>query len=178
VALGLVLVAGCGVSSQDAPVPVPAERLPTADGSPSAGRPALTSSGLLYLCRGDVLEPVEFLFEGEGVAGRISALLSLPTPPGGLRTAIPAGTRLEGVQQDGAVVTLQLTDQMLRVRGTDQRLALAQLVYTATELEGVRGVRLSVGGQLVPLPDETGRLVERPLRREDLSSPAGKQAGG
>jgi hypothetical protein len=178
VALGLVLVAGCGVSSQDTPVLVPAERLPTANGNPSASRPALTSTGLLYLCRGNVLEPVEFLFEGEGIAGRISALLSLPAPPEGLRTAIPAGTRLEGVQQDGAVVTLELTEQMLRLRGPDQRLALAQLVYTATELEGVQGVRLSIGGKLVPLPDESGRLVERPVQREDLPSPAGKEVGG
>jgi hypothetical protein len=173
--LALLLVAGCGVSSQDAPVSVPTERLPAAAGTPSAGRPGVTSTGVLYLCREDQLEPVEFLFEGQGLAGRISALLMLPAPPEGLRTAIPAGTSLEGVQQDGAVVTLELSEQVLRLRGPDQQLALAQLVYTATEVPGVQALRLSVAGKLVPLPDQSGRLVERPLQREDLPSPARKE---
>jgi hypothetical protein len=173
--LALLLVAGCGVSSQDAPVPVPTERLPAAAGAPSAGRTTVTSTGVLYLCREDQLEPVEFLFEGQGVAGRISALLMLPALPEGLRTAIPTGTRLKGTQQDGAAVTLELSEQVLRVRGPDQRLALAQLVYTATEVPGVLGVRVSVNGSVVPLPDQSGRLVERPLQRTDLPSPAGKE---
>jgi hypothetical protein len=172
--LALLLVAGCGVSSQDAPVSVPTERLPAAAGTPSAGRPGVTSTGVLYLCREDQLEPVEFLFDGQGVAGRISALLIMPAPPEGLRTAIPAGTRLEGAQQDGAVVTLELSEQVFSVRGPDRQLALAQLVYTATEVPGVQGVRMSVNGSVVPLPDQSGRLVERPLQRKDLPSPAGK----
>lgn len=175
--LALLGLLGCGVDIQDRPVGVPDDRLPAT--SSSGGREASaepTKRGLLYLCRGDELEPVLFQLQATGVAGRVNALLSVRDLPAGLRSAVPVGTRLEGTEQEGDVVTLSLTEQVLRARDKDQRLAVAQLVYTATETPGVAGVLVAVNGQVIPLPDRTGRTITRPMTRKDVVSPAGHRS--
>lgn len=170
--LALLGLVGCGVDTQDRPVGVPDDRLPAT--SNSGGREASaepTRRGLLYLCRGDELEPVLFQLQATGVAGRVNALLSVRDLPSGLRSAVPVGTRLERTEQEGDVVTLSLSEQVLRARGKDQRLAVAQLVYTATETPGVTGVLVKVGGEIIPLPDRIGRTVTHPLTRDDVLAP-------
>lgn len=172
VSLSLIVLVGCGASLQDRPAPVPADRLPsTAPGEAPAGPPAGSARGLLYLISGDNLEPVLFGLESTDVAGRVRALLGVTKVPQNLRTAVPEGTRLEAVAQQGSTVTLRLSDQILQARGSDQQLVMAQLVYTATEAPGVTGIRLSVNGRIISLPDREGRLTQRPLTRRDVTGP-------
>lgn len=174
VALTLVVTTtGCGLGTQKEPMAVPIAQLPSAQSSDGAQTGILTNRrrGLLYVARGDALEAVLFTLEQTTVTGRIRALLSIDRLPAGLRTAIPAGTRLLGVERSGSVVTLVLSEELLRASDTEQQLAMAQLVYTATEVPDTAAIRVKVNGRIIALPDRNGRLVTRPLTRRDVDGP-------
>lgn len=59
---------------------------------------------------------------------------------GGLATAIPRGTRLVGYRTGGGTVRVTLSRRLARLSGARLRLALAQIVFTASDLPGVRRV--------------------------------------
>jgi spore germination protein GerM len=71
-------------------------------------------------------------------------------------SAIPPGTRVRSVVRDGDVLDIDLTN-LGSIESTRQRLAVAQIVFTATEIPGIRGVRFSIDGtpSAVPLDDKS-----------------------
>ena len=56
-----------------------------------------------------------------------------------------------------------MSGEILELAGSTLRDAVAQIVFTASELDGVRTVRILVDGQQHDWPDGTGRLQSRPL---------------
>ena len=75
-----------------------------------------------------------------------------PSTEEGLTSAIPAGTQLVDFEvtpdeeNDGAaIVRITVSDEM--AGAVDQQLATAQVVYTATQVEGMESVRLVVGNE-------------------------------
>lgn len=90
---------------------------------------------------------------------------------GGLNTSIDTDTRLidvEGPSSSG-LVTLDVSGELATTIRERLRLALAQIVYTATAVPGVRSVRFKVDGELTDVPDETGAATSRPLTRADFA---------
>ena len=84
----------------------------------------------------------------------------------GPRTAIPRGTRLLGYHAKDGTVRITLSRQFARLAGAPLRLALAQIVFTASELPGVERVRVRT--RLGPLTGFDRPLTVADFRHERL----------
>jgi lipoprotein-anchoring transpeptidase ErfK/SrfK len=111
-----------------------------------------------------------------GVRGAVRAVLRGPTAPEraqGLRTAIPRGVQLRGIEIQRRVVTLDLGARI--AAGDDEkalRARLGQLVRTVGGVPGVRGIRLLVHGG-VPLGLFPGYDLRRTLTPQAVKDVAG-----
>ena len=76
-----------------------------------------------------------------------------------LTNTIPSSVRILGLKLDGDVLDLDVSN-LDNVESTQQRLAFAQMVYTATDLPGIDAVRFSISGRSaqVPLDNATSKL--------------------
>lgn len=175
----LVAVAGCGVQDDAnpralAPEDVPFDLLAPATsianrdtgGGPSRAVWFVDNAGLLS--RGDRrLEPpvsVDAILVAllEGVSDAEAA--------NGLRTNIAPGTRLLGAEgpSDG-LVTVDLSGEILTVSRELQRLAIAQVVFTATGLPNVDRVLFKFDGVgPAEVPGAGDELTSAPLTRRDF----------
>lgn len=101
----------------------------------------------------------------------LESLLGAPSEEeldSGLGTVIPATTTLIDVTgpADG-LVTIDLSGDVTEGGPEGVRLALAQLVYTATAFQGVDEVLFQVDGQARPVPDASGESTSEPRTRSD-----------
>ncbi len=89
----------------------------------------------------------------------------------GLNSAIARSTELLGVDGpvDG-VVTVNLSDNLRTISGQGQRLALAQVVFTATAAPDVTGVLFAFEGELSEVPNGQGVSSTQPLDRTDFAT--------
>jgi len=87
-----------------------------------------------------------------------------------LTNAIPTTVRVLRASVDGDVLDLDLSD-LGTVELTRQRLAAAQIVFTATDLPGINKVRFSIDGQpsAVPLATESSTPGQE-ITRDDYRS--------
>lgn len=79
------------------------------------------------------------------------------------RSAIPADERLLSTRVAAGVLHIDLTAPILEVSGPDLIQAVAQLVFTASEVEGVQRIALLVDGQPRRWPTGDGSLQSTPL---------------
>lgn len=173
--LAAVLLAGCGIASDDSARDIPESALPEALQNETttttvSADPDRTSVETLFLVQtsgdGSTEELAEVRVEIEtpdGPSGLPAALvqaladarpneLGLPS----LTNSVPPG--LEVVRADlGPDGVLELDVRELdSVEGSGQRLAVAQIVFTLTELAGIEAVRFFGDGQPVAVPIESG----------------------
>ncbi len=110
-----------------------------------------------------------------GVAARaerqVAALAAGPTPgeaAQGMSSAVPADTRVLGVQLHGTTLTIDLSAAFERGGGSASMIGrLDQLFYTLTRPDGVDAVSLQVEGRPVTTFAGEGILVPNPWRRKD-----------
>jgi spore germination protein GerM len=176
----LLVVSACGVPSDPGPRALPRDDVPfdllapaSSPGS-STTLVAVTTDVALTLIGPERLVEVHRLVEAPPSLFRvIEALLAGPTAEEsalGLRTAIINQTRLLSVRIQGGVATINLSGDFAAIGGTEQILALAQLVFTAAAEEGVLGVRVSLDGKPVEVPRGDGTLTQDPLRPSDYAA--------
>jgi hypothetical protein len=79
-------------------------------------------------------------------------------------TAIPAGTSLISTRRSGTTLFVDITEQITELTGEALTLAVAQLVFTASELPGVRAVRLRINGEDQAWPRGDGQSRVGDLR--------------
>ena len=96
-------------------------------------------------------------------------LLKGPSPSerlAGYRTAVPAGTRLQGVTIQNGLATVNLSGRFASGGGSlSIRGRLAELTFTATQFPTVRGVRLELEGRPVSVFSGEGLVLDHPLQR-------------
>lgn len=179
VVLGCVVLSACGVRGQDGPERLPPEVLPS-ELRPSAAAQAPLSTPTLttvpvYLVEDGRLVRQEQPARRRAVQDALAALLAAGEAQGSRRSAVPPGTVVERLTVRGELLTLELSMQFTEVRGPDQLLAVAQLVWTATEFPPVREVDLLVEGRRIELPVDQGEVSSGPAERKDYWSvrPAG-----
>jgi hypothetical protein len=169
------LAPGCAKESE--PSTTPSEETP--DGAePSAE----TTQVLLYFNRGEYL----------GVAGRVmdvekepanrvkvamEALLEGPSANeiewGLTGSCIPTGTIVNDVSLDGDVATVDLSKQFESGGGSlSMLLRVAQVVYTATQIDGVNTVAFKLDGVPVEAIGGEGVIVSPPVSRADFEGQA------
>ncbi|MEN9643920.1 MAG: hypothetical protein RL238_589 [Actinomycetota bacterium] len=167
---GVAVLSACGVQTDESPRDIAdAQRGPLGTTNGNAGG-AASGTERIYLVgpalSGEVplLEPVARtagspteLIEAL-LAGANSAELEQQ-----FRSAIPAGTELNSVGLQAGTLRIDLSTELQEASGDDLIDALAQLVFTSAELDGVRQVRILVDGapQLWPVGD--GTLTSEPL---------------
>ena len=180
VVLTCVLLSACGVRSQDGPEPLPQEVLPSelqpsalASSRPSTGpstSPTTTTTVPVYLVEDGRLVRQDQPARRRAVQDALDALLTAGEAQGSRRSAVPPGTVVVRSTLRGERLSLELSAQFAEVRGRDQLLAVAQLVWTATEFPPVREVDVLVEGRPIELPIEQGEVSAGPAQRTDYWS--------
>ncbi|MBK9181195.1 MAG: GerMN domain-containing protein [Acidimicrobiales bacterium] len=180
VVAAVATVAACGVSSDRLPRDVNPDDVPFDLLAPSNTTPPTTEPGPtsrlidVYLVGTDRLAPSPREVAVPVRAGdRVDALLAGVTDAeatAGLRTAIPAGTLLLDTELADGVLTLDLSEDLLTVQGAEQKIAMAQLVFTSTSADGVEAVLFEIEGEPVQVPVDDGSLSAEPLTRRSYPS--------
>jgi spore germination protein GerM len=171
VVAAVVALAGCGVGAQSAPEEISIPR-PTTSPSGAPGD-AAGDRVTVWFVRGSRLEAAERPVEDPGVDAALDALAAGPTRAevvGGLRTALSPQSLTPGrpVTAD-SVVTVGVSREFTEVAGGNQLLAVAQVVFTVTEVPGVEAVRITTAGSPVEVPTDEG-LTDEPVGRGDYAS--------
>jgi len=173
VAATLVLVlVSCGISNDAGPRDIPeADRL-SLDNSANQTTGATTGTDRIYLLAPEAPNETQQLRAAQRDIGA-SATRRLQSLFGGLtsadirlrlRTAIPEGLELHSaVLQPGGTLVADVSDQLLDLSANSLIDAVAQIVFTASEVEGVQRIDLVVDGKARQWPAGDGELQADPL---------------
>lgn len=177
--LSLLLVAACGVQDDSGPRPLAPEDVPFGllepatsvaspdnEDGPSRAVWFVDNDGML--ARGERrLEPPVTV---EDIVSALLQGVSDAEAANGLRSNIASGTRLLGVEgPTQGLVTIDLSGEILTVSRELQRLAIAQVVFTATGLPNVDRVLFKFDGVgPAEVPGAGNELTSEPLRRRDF----------
>jgi len=183
----LALPASCGLGEDDDPQAINAQNLPPELLDPDLSSettepdPANSSPITIYLIEpeGDsvVLSPVvRAVGDSTRPGDRLGALIDAqPTDDEqaeDLSTSIPADLELLDASewdQANQLLVINLSQELYDIVGREQIYTFAQLVWTATELAGVRDVRFRVEGQDILARDASG-AEKAVVARSDYSA--------
>jgi Sporulation and spore germination len=166
------VLAGCAIGADDAPRDID-RSLADADApqAATAGAAAI-GSGRIFLLAPEVPGlPTRLAAVARDVPDDATAVLStlLAGPnrserDNQFRTALPDGIKLSTVlQRAGGVLSIDVSSEILTLSGDGLIAALAQIVFTASAIDGVDSVQITVAGGAVQWPANNGELTERPL---------------
>jgi spore germination protein GerM len=169
--IAALLLVSCGVSNDDSPRDIPEADQQPLGFNPERSAGAASGTARIYLL-------------GSAAAGQTAAMIPVArdvneTPTAVLealleganateltrqyRSAVPAGTELRAASLRSGVLWVDLSAELLQLSGNDLIDAVAQIVFTASEIEGVQGVWILVDGQEQQWPDGSGELQRDPL---------------
>ncbi|HUG32054.1 MAG TPA: GerMN domain-containing protein [Acidimicrobiia bacterium] len=168
-AFAAVALAACGIPIDAAPVTIDIEAAVSPDdGGPVLGELAAVS---LYLIRDEALVPVTRDLPSppvpDIVLGSLLEGVTEPEQRANLRTAIPPGTRSNEIAADGPVLRVDLSREFASVGGEEEIFAVAQIVLTATSIEGIDLVAFELDGVPTDVPVASGALSDDPVGAGD-----------
>ena len=168
----LTALSGCGIDNDAAPRDIADGSRPNVTSSANQTTGASRGTDRIYLLAPDALNDARHLRPatrdvGESATQRLNSLfgaLTISDVGARLRTAIPDGLRLRsaGLQNNGTLV-VDVSDQMLDLSSSTLIDAVAQIVFTASEVQGVQRVELVVNGKARQWPAGDGELLANPL---------------
>ncbi len=184
VAVALSAVAACGVPTSGEPATIAASDVPYGLASPTASAPSgspdetmLTEVGVYLVAPDDVLVLRGRELSGRRLEDRLEDLLGqLAVGPSRkeladeLSTSLPPEVELDVTDITGGVVTVDITGPVDIPSGEVGRLAVGQIVLTATSLPQVFAVRLERDGKPVDVPLPDGELTSEPLTGPQFAS--------
>ncbi|HWM22092.1 MAG TPA: GerMN domain-containing protein [Ilumatobacteraceae bacterium] len=174
-AAAIVASGGCGIAPDSSPRDVaPAERNLTVN-AVSDGDEAGGTSRIYLVAPSEAGDPSLLRSTSRDVASGATPLIkSLLAGPNDeelssrLVTNIPQETVLISARSSGDVLFVDVSPEITELSGDLLVLAVAQIVFTATEIEGVRAVRLRVNGQDQRWPKGDGETREGALTVYDF----------
>jgi hypothetical protein len=169
--VAMALVTGCGIRPDAAPRDIPIEdrSLPA---SPISAAGASGGDARIYLLTPTEPRQVRSVTRSTGtrddllaalVAGPTDSELSLP-----LSSALPAELEVLSTRSVGSVLYVDLSSAIAELSGSGLTLAVAQIVFTATDIAGVDAVQLTVDGQRFPWPRPDGATTTGLMRPYDF----------
>lgn len=171
-------VAGCAAPETTV---IPGPELPEdVYGSPAAPEAGeLPDRATIYLILRGKLTPAPRRLPEVATSLPAASLEALLQGPAGVyRTAIPTGTRVIDVREEGGVATVNLTEEFERsAPGARLALRVAQVVYTITEAPGVFAVVFEIEGTRAAVLTGSEQVVERPVTRADYQPFAPEEDG-
>lgn len=165
----------CGISADTKPRDIAENAKQELGGAIAPGGGVATGKARIYLIgpaatgQTPLLQPVART--AETATELIRSLLSGPNDTEvaqQYRTAIPVGTGLRSATLQIDTLRVDVTEQLLQLSGGDLVDALAQIVFTASELDGVRRVKVLVNGAEQQWPAGNGTLQSAPLTVYDF----------
>ena len=179
--VAIVTLAGCGLRQDDKPrdLSIDAKTKALLDNAPTTStvaRSLSTDQHELFLVRSQtgtteslvpVVTPVATPVDPANLPRQvIEKLVTQPPVTEDLKTFIPQGTQVLGVVQHGNVLDVDLSKELSQVENNGQRIAVAQIVFTATAIDGIEFVRFSINGSPTPVPlddktSEVGAMISR-----------------
>ncbi len=170
----VVALGGCSVAPQDHPVPWGTGPLPGVTAVPAAAPPPGPRTVTVFFLGPDrLVARTRSVPVGDPLREALAVLVAGPGPqstPESLRSALPGSIHNLDVTVSSGVANVDVPDAFDRMGSHQEILAVAQLVFTVMAEPGITGLRLVSGGTPVELPTETGRLVSRPVTRQDYGS--------
>ncbi|HYN33540.1 MAG TPA: GerMN domain-containing protein [Ilumatobacteraceae bacterium] len=168
------LGSSCSIQPEASPNDLPAERS-NVFGDPATGDEAAGTNRVYLLVPADTDQPDRLRSVLRDVPTEPAAVLeSLFAGPNteerneGLDTAIPADVELQSAPRTvGQVLTIDVNDVFDALNTQSLQLAVAQIVNTATTIEGVEFVQLRIDGDPRVWPLGSGELTDRPLTAFD-----------
>ena len=161
------LTTACGVQTDSSPrdLPEAEQALETPDGS--SGDIASGADRIYLIGPGDerLLRSVQR--EADTANDLIRSLLRGPNDAeieAQFNTAIPSTTQLNAASVQGQNLTVDLTPDIIELDTQGLVRAIAQIVYTATELEGIETVQVEIDGERLSAPTPGGDTTNAPLR--------------
>lgn len=165
-------LAGCGIPLDAAPEAVEVEVAAAPDDAgPIPGDLAAVS---IYLVRNDSLvdvtrdlpapPTVEIIFDS--LLGSVTE----PEQRSGLRTAIPRGTETISIDESGTTLLVDLSRDFAAIGGEEEVLAVAQIVLTATSIDGIELVDFRIEGIHTDVPVANGALSADPVGAADYEA--------
>ena len=173
--LGSLVIASCGIGSDDAPRGIdPATQQELALPA-NAGAGAATGSARIYLLTGSTNDAGSRLVAvardvAETPDGLLTALFEGPNSAersNDLRSALPATAKLVSAQVLSGLVVVDVSSDLQELSSDVLIDAVAQIVFTAAET-GVTSVRIEIDGEPRQWPDGTGELHSDPLTPYDF----------
>ncbi len=175
----LVVVAGCGIGSESGPNTISDDDVPFGlleTSSTTTTEPTSTTAALrameVYMVQSGRLAPVAREVERPSVIRAFESLALGPTPTeaaDGMRTALPPGVTVQ-LRAEGTTVVVDLNGPFTDAAPTEQMLALAQMVYTATAFTGIDAVRFLLDGEPLEVPRADGTLTQERVGRVDYET--------
>jgi spore germination protein GerM len=172
-AIAVAVTTGCSIQPETSPSDLPAERADVF-GEPATGDEAAGTNRVYLLAPTGPEAPQRLRSVQRDVPTAPAAVLaSLFAGPNAserdaqIDTAIPADIELLAARPVGQVLTVDLNDVFDELTPEGLRLAVAQIVSTATDIDGVQSVQLRIDGERTVWPRGNGELTDRPLTKYD-----------
>ena len=164
-------LSACGIGNDDGPRNVPPadqQQLRVATDR-SAG--AATGTARVYLLapegagQSQVLQAVarDVTENASEVIGELLAGPNAKELVGQFRTALPGGLQLLSATRRGGELRIDVSSELGELSGEALVAAVAQLVFTASELDGVQSVKILIDGADQQWPAGNGELQSLPL---------------
>lgn len=167
-------VSGCAIQADSAPRNIPDDHParvvldPTGDGGEAIGE------GRIYLLapEGSDQPMRTVLRDSELPEQLIQTLVDGPNTEelgDGLTSELPPTLEVLDVRFDGGVLSIDLTEDINELQGSRLVLAVAQIVFTASDIPGAESVVIRVEGESQAWPDGDGDLQSNPLTVYDFT---------
>jgi spore germination protein GerM len=168
----LLLLASCGLRADSKPHDVPEDNQVDLSG-PSVGTNASGAERIYLVEPGEdqLLRSVKR--EATSARELMDALLRGPSPTeldDGYSSAIPSTVKLIRAREQPPFLYVDVTDELTDLSGQGLLQALAQIVYTGSELDGVDRVQITVNGDVIAWPKADLESSTEPLSTYDYPS--------
>ena len=110
-----------------------------------------------------VLRDVEPAEDPEAVLRTLIAGPNQGEVDAGMSSPLPPSSTLHSARLVASTLNVDLSGEILELPGSALRDAVAQIVFTGSQLDGVRAVRIRVDGRTRDWPDGSGELQTGPL---------------
>lgn len=158
----LILTTGCSISADSSPHDVPADKQ-AEQPSPDPVSPGQATAGderIFLIGPDDRLQTVFRRAEGT-LRSRIESLRAGPNDEDrarGLRSFVPSDLEINDLIPGPVVTTIDIGRQLFELQPSEQVMAIAQLVYTASQLNPQAEVVIKVDGDAQEWPNGAGTL--------------------
>ena len=169
-------LASCSIKSEGGPRDIPQRDRGELNSDSEQGAGAATGSGRIYLLTPEVPGQPRTLKSvardvGNTPSDALRSLFKGPNPgelQARMRSAIPTGTQLNNVRQNGPVLVVDVSNELQQLNGEALIDGVAQIVLTASEITGVSQISITIDGVRQQWPSGNGELRDRPLTRYDF----------